>query len=605
MLADIPLEQMAIFYPECPPHFNKSWGEREVFDALHSLDDSHTVLHSLPWLNVVGSRRLDARFPVQGEADFVVLSEKRGILVVEVKSGGIRCDGRTWHQINRATEEEIPIQDPIQQANISAHFLRKKIAQRLPGLKKIGVFHAVWFPSIEFDVNQHQLDCDRSIILDATDLASPAAAFDRAFNFWLALLAKKPLSSRDRDALLNMLAPSFRLVPTLRVAMQSREREFLRLTREQAMILDYLGEQQHALISGPAGSGKTMLAYELSRRLAKSGENVLFLCSPKNLRKHLNRNFRNGEKTLSEKNRISFCIPQAYVMEYFNSVSGPDRSAAIDVAEVEQMLLKDLGEGRRRIPNTVIDEGQDFSDAWIEGLRKCTTGRFFVFYDRNQAIFQPELPSWFQRAECRLNLKKVCRNTRQVAETAFRLVGITEFNSEAPDGPRPGLYLYSNPDQSRAIVKRILSEYVSEKHAAPQDIAVLTMRSRKTSHLATCEWPVLCSEEFDAKATCFTSVASFKGLERRIVIVVDVDLERIGENKYRRFLHLGCSRAIHELHIVASRPGARSLHRAIEALGGEFSSTPELKTLATLLAVDVPGIVASRHASSKAATQDS
>src|ERR1700694_789223 len=240
---------MAIFYPEFPWDFNSSCGEREVFKALHLLDDSFTILHSLHWLNSQGPRRLETALPVQGEADFVILHPK-GIVVLEIKSGGIACEEHRWTQINTNTGEEIPMADPVKQANRSAHVIRKKIEATLPELKHVGVFHAVWFPSIELNSQPFPLNYDSSIVLDKAAMGAPAVALERVFQFWLPKYEwKRVMSGDERDAILEVLAPSFRLLPTLKLSMQSRERQLVRLTSDQESLLNYLVEQRYAFVN--------------------------------------------------------------------------------------------------------------------------------------------------------------------------------------------------------------------------------------------------------------------------------------------------------------------------------------------------------------------
>src|SRR6218665_128235 len=91
---------------------NQSEGETAIFKALESgLDDNFIVFHSVRW--ITSSQKS------QGEADFLILHRSLGILVIEVKSGLIRCEGRRWFQKNRHTLIEREIQDPRSQADSS------------------------------------------------------------------------------------------------------------------------------------------------------------------------------------------------------------------------------------------------------------------------------------------------------------------------------------------------------------------------------------------------------------------------------------------------------------------------------------------------------
>ena len=69
---------------------------------MYSFSEDYIVFHSRDW-----AKEERRKYVTEGEADFTVFHPKRGILVIEVKSGGIRCDGRgNWFQTNTRTGEE-------------------------------------------------------------------------------------------------------------------------------------------------------------------------------------------------------------------------------------------------------------------------------------------------------------------------------------------------------------------------------------------------------------------------------------------------------------------------------------------------------------------
>ena len=50
------------------------------------------------------------------------------------------------------------------------------------------------------------------------------------------------------------------------------------MLKEQVALLNYLEEQNCAIINGMAGTGKTVMALEKARRHSDNNEKVLFLC---------------------------------------------------------------------------------------------------------------------------------------------------------------------------------------------------------------------------------------------------------------------------------------------------------------------------------------
>src|ERR1700726_3593250 len=90
--------------------------EVATFNAFACLDDSWTILQSVRWQAVRGKRQGD------GEADFVLLHSRHGLIVVEVKGGGIRVEQGVWFTTNRLGVTE-PIKSPFEQAVASKHAL--------------------------------------------------------------------------------------------------------------------------------------------------------------------------------------------------------------------------------------------------------------------------------------------------------------------------------------------------------------------------------------------------------------------------------------------------------------------------------------------------
>ncbi len=246
---------MATMVPDGPADFNSSEGEAEVFDALRKLDDKCYVFHSLRWLSPISASPSSRLRLTQGEADFAVLHPEHGILVIEVKSGGLRCTGERWFQKNRFTNVEKEICDPEKQATRSVFALKDTVDRALPFGERCKIFAAVWFPSVKFPYTSLPLNYAPDMILDEESLHDPVKSVERAFYFWesaLAPTARTKLSASGTKILLNTVAPAFSVVPSMRSAFESRERQLVRLTNEQTRILEFLDDQKSAVIAGAA-----------------------------------------------------------------------------------------------------------------------------------------------------------------------------------------------------------------------------------------------------------------------------------------------------------------------------------------------------------------
>jgi hypothetical protein len=150
-----------------------------------------------------------------------------------VKGGAVRVEqGRWW------TNDAELHESPFRQAGSAAAALHHDLAD-VRSLRRAVVGHAVLFPDVRFE--QDGPGIDRTIIYDDRDLGTPIRAFlDRVSDRWLEFHGRtgerfRPLSRSDRTALLNVVAPSFTLMPTLRARVSSVEAELVELTKEQAL----------------------------------------------------------------------------------------------------------------------------------------------------------------------------------------------------------------------------------------------------------------------------------------------------------------------------------------------------------------------------------
>ncbi|MGV0801352.1 nuclease, partial [Mycolicibacterium elephantis] len=144
------------------------------------------------------------------------------------------------------------------------------------------------------------------------------------------------------------------------------------LTEHQAVILDAIQLLNRVEIRGGAGSGKTFLAMEQARRLSGKGQRVALVCYSHGLASYLE--------------RICATWPRrqqpAYVGEFhdlgklWGAPEGPDESLRTE--ETVQFWEHDLPlqmtelatqlEPGHRFDSIIVDEAQDFADAWWDPL---------------------------------------------------------------------------------------------------------------------------------------------------------------------------------------------------------------------------------------------
>lgn len=525
---------MAKFYPTIINGFHSSEGERLVYEAFSKLNNEYIIFHSYHWLGEINQRRSE------GEADFVVLHPKKGILSIEVKTGGISYCNGNWVQTNRYTKEN-KIIDPLGQAAESQfriqNYLRKHYHGQMPVIGR-----AAWFPSVSIhDKITLPLEVNRDIIFDVGSLINPSEDLDKAFLYWKENLGfrQTELCMHDFKDVIKLLMPNFRIVESVASTALEAKRSFILMNRQQASILYFLQEQPTAVIHGPAGTGKTMLAIEKAKILASKGEKVLYLCFNEFLLSYLQENYKQSSiifhnvRSLAEE-----LMPQ---QEY---------SISEIIPMFIEYFLNEYDDCLWPYDHVVIDEGQDIPESILEHISILTdmlNGHFYVFYDKNQYIMMHKSTCWLDTyGDCRLVLYKNCRNTAEIARTIGTTVENIKEDIYVNDlsGIIPKGSFYQNAKELMWIVSNFVIRMIEDKLKI-EDIVILTTSSIENSILQNIKrvGGIPISTTPKKSHILFTSVRKFKGLEAKAVLLIDIYVDKLNDELHKRLVYVGCSRA--------------------------------------------------------------
>lgn len=536
---------MAKMIPNTLDDDNGSMGERRVFDALKKLPDVYTVFHSLRWNN-----RNEKNNVVYGESDFTVLHPEKGMIVIEVKSGGVECNNNEWFYIRTDTGEKVPMKNPLQQADKSKYYFVEKIKELLgdaelrSDVRYCSVDSAVWFPSISRRnvVGNLPIEYHPEIVLFENALDSPQKFIDGIYDFYNSKYHTN-LTPDSVRKITEMFAPFYQVLPSLRSKKLEEDEVFERLTSEQNALLDYLEEQRVAVIQGAAGTGKTWMAIEKAKRLANEGR-VLFLCFNQFLKQFL-QNLK-SENPKEFKNIDFYNLPQFACSKLIKS--------SVDQSEISQ-FLDDYYLYDWEYKHIIIDEGQDFNDKDIDRLStiaELQDGSFYVFYDKNQFVHGKEFPDWLKNAECRLVLKINCRNTFSIADTSGKPLDVKpKVKNKSATGEMPRFYICNDRQSAIRSISQLIDKYRNNGIEYDQ-ICILTLKTESNSILtgANSVGAHNISSERSKKSVLFTTARKFKGLESDAVIITDIDQNTFADDENKRLFYVGASRAKHNLDII-------------------------------------------------------
>lgn len=529
--------------------------EQRLFARIKdSLDDHYVALHQVAWL-LPGERGR----PEQGEADFVIAHPERGIVAFEVKGGAISYDARTGKWLSIGRKGEFPIKDPFRQVQDEAHSLRRALerSKRISD-DRFAVDYAVALPDTRVKTARLKLDAPREIVIDGDDMARFGEKLDRVFAYWK---GKPP--GRDGIAHLErVLANSFELRAPLAITLAEDERELYRLTEEQYKVLDLLARHTRAAISGCAGSGKTFLAAEKARRLAQQGFRVLVLC----FNTLLAQNLRRGLEDEHGIDAFSFD-------ELCHHIA---REAGSDIPE--QPEPGEEGAYYKRLHDTfadcvidaaggrygalIVDEAQDIRSDWWTPLQLLLenpdASPLYVFYDDNQRIFPvPEgLPIDTPPFELTVN----CRNTKTINELVTTYYKGATIDAQGPQGIPIERHFYATEKQLLEQLDESVRNWVELGEVDPADIALITPRSKERSalwHVESLGNARLTDDPWERGKILRSSVYRFKGLERKVVGVIEID------EASDKILYIGFSRPSLFLSIFCPETARKRLPRQL------------------------------------------
>lgn len=535
----------------------KSQAEAILFREFrdYQTDQRYIILHSLGLSEHVHN--------IFGEIDFVVICSS-GVLCIEVKGGEVSCDKGVWEFVNRYGKKEQKTEGPFQQVQGNMQSLRTYLMKRLgkwDPLVSCQYASCVIMPDCIF--SYEGIEIIPEILFDKTNYHSLDETAVLSFDYWRGRLRSQygfegsGLSDDQMNRLANLLRGDFHFVPSMKDTIDATSKALCALTDEQYDVLESLADNERTLVSGMAGTGKTLLGMEQARRIYWSGKSVLYVCFNKSISEYVRYQFeREGLDIVSgtlHSLMLDGNLPEEATQDYYERVL-PEQY--LKKATVEYDYL-------------IVDEGQDlFREAYLPCLGKLlkgglSRGSWLIFYDHNQNLYNNNDQfdsSLIKLKRCGAACYKLsinCRNTKQIADANTLMTGVSNIGRPKVSGLKVQYLPYADKVEEHRILDDLLISLKNDGICGG-DLVVLSRYSITNTKNCLCKKPITKTagllktggQIWRAKKTevRFSTISSFKGLESKVVILTDVD--GFSDQTVRLLNYVAISRASSLLYVL-------------------------------------------------------
>ena len=558
--------------------------EYEVYNQLKKLSDNFEIFCGPKFLkkNIHGDMR-DGEY-----SDFIIIHKEKGILFLECKGGIISfnpIEGK-WYQNKKVLKKS-----PLKQANdgkLNLINLLKSIKYKEEiNIDSIPTIHGALFPNTPKPSDSKLgTDVKPEMLIWAQDYE----AFEQSITNLLDLnRTQKVITDIERQKIQKILYGDRLDNPFKEILKYGEHMQEIEFDEDQRMLYNFMFGNKRLIIRGLAGTGKTILAAKKATEESNNEKKVLVLTKTVGVGRFLSlltrsKQFKRNFLQISSIDGFVSNLARRLKIDINNPQRLEDEDKRKHFDEYLPSVCKKIFEENndKKFDVLIVDEGQDFHKNWYDVLKQMVKddGHMFLFYDPLQKQISNSMAEMLNENKDNFpyfNLTANYRNSSTITNFLSKL--INKFYSDVNasyskfskfDGKKPEFIVADSFDEIVDKSKNKVLRLISEEKFNGSDIAILSDLSMKPANhnsknslranLEENDLEVISAREYampyiregyENKIT-FDSIKRFKGLEKPIILLVNLDNNLDNEDKMRD-IYSGLSRARGHLIIISNQ----------------------------------------------------
>ena len=558
--------------------------EYEVYNKLKKFSDDFQIFCGPKFLkkNVHGDMR-DGEY-----ADFIIIHKNKGILFLECKGGNISYNPNEakWYQ-NKKPLKKSPIKQSSDGKLNLINLLKSLKYKEEINIDAIPTIHGAIFPNTPKPENLRLgTDIKPQMIIWAQGYEQFE---DEIVNLLNLNQSTKDIGENEKRLIQRILYGDKLDNPFKEILKHGEHMQEIEFDEDQRMLYNFMFNNKRLIVRGLAGTGKTILAAKKATEESNNEKKVLVLTKTVGVGRFLSlltrsKQFKRNFLQISSIDGFVSNLARRLKIDINNPQKLEDEDKRKHFDEYLPSICKKIFEENndKKFDILIIDEGQDFHKNWYDVLKQMVKddGHMFLFYDPLQKQISNSMAETLNENKDNFpyfNLTANYRNSSTITNFLSKL--INKFYSDVNasyskfskfDGKKPEFIVADTFDEIVDKSKNKVLKLISEEKFNGSDIAILNDLSMKPANynsknslrvnLEENDLEVISAREYampyiregyENKIT-FDSIKRFKGLEKPIIILVNLDNNLDNEDKMRD-IYSGLSRARGHLIIVSNQ----------------------------------------------------